>query len=326
MPTVDARVDAIWTVQAHRPRCAGSPSNAVDRSRRYDAPHARSPIDAPPPARCARWSCQRVDRSRATRPRRTRRRPSASDPPGPTPTTPVPPRSRRRSRPRSSPSPGRRNAPEVAAPAVNPTAIVPGAVHRSSLAISATYDVNVRLSVATRRVGGKAVIEARNRSGAGIDRLLLNTVMAKLGALDLGTVTVDGRSANARVDGQTIVVPLGGVLPDGADDHHRRPVQGPARLVAVGLEVAVHARERHRRHAPLDPVGQPQAPVRAAQPRRPVRDARSARGSRSASARTSRWPSATPGRSSTPPTAAARRPSARPTCATSWSPRRPTTA
>ncbi len=74
----------------------------------------------------------------------------------------------------------------------------------------------MHLSLATRRVGGKAVIEARNRSGAGIDRLLLNTVMAKLGALDLGSVTVDGRRANARIDGQTIVVPLGGVLPDGA--------------------------------------------------------------------------------------------------------------
>ena len=45
---------------------------------------------------------------------------------------------------------------------------------------------------------------------------MLNTVMAKLGALDLGSVTVDGKATSARIDDQTIVVPLGGVLPDGA--------------------------------------------------------------------------------------------------------------
>ena len=40
--------------------------------------------------------------------------------------------------------------------------------------------------------------------------------MARLGALDLGTVTVDGSKVKARIDDQTIIVPLGGVLPDGA--------------------------------------------------------------------------------------------------------------
>ena len=103
-----------------------------------------------------------------------------------------------------------------AASTVNASAIVPGAVHRTSLRISATYDVRIRLSMATRRVSGTVEIEASNRSGDGIDRILLNTVMAKLGRLDLGRVTVDGRRAKARIDGQTIVVPLGGVLPDGA--------------------------------------------------------------------------------------------------------------
>ena len=96
------------------------------------------------------------------------------------------------------------------------TAIVPGAVNRTSLAISATYDVNVRLSVAARRLRGTVRITAQNRSGAGIDRLELNTVMARLGALDLGTVTVDGKRIKPRIDDQTIVVPLGGTLPDGA--------------------------------------------------------------------------------------------------------------
>ena len=102
------------------------------------------------------------------------------------------------------------------AAAVASTAIVPGAVHRTSLAISATYDVHVRLAVATRRLKGSVTITARNRSGAGIDRLELNTVMARLGALDLGPVTVDGTRRKATIDDQTIVVPLGGTLPDGA--------------------------------------------------------------------------------------------------------------
>ena len=113
---------------------------------------------------------------------------------------------------RRPPPPKRRRLHAAAAA----TAIVPGSVHRTSLAITATYDVAVRLGVADRRLAGRVTISARNRSGGGIDRLLLNTVMAKLGALDLRSVTVDGKATNARIDGQTIVVPLGGVLPDGA--------------------------------------------------------------------------------------------------------------
>ena len=100
--------------------------------------------------------------------------------------------------------------------AAAPAAVVPSAVHRTSLAIDATYDANVRLKVAARTLKGKVRIEARNESGGGIDRLMLNTVMARLGALDLGAVTVDGTKVNARIDDQTIIVPLGGTLPDGA--------------------------------------------------------------------------------------------------------------
>jgi hypothetical protein len=96
------------------------------------------------------------------------------------------------------------------------TAIVPGAVHRTSLAIDATYDINVRLKVAARTLKGSVTIDARNESGDGIDRLMLNTVMARLGALDLGAVTVDGSRVKARIDDQTIIVPLGGTLADGA--------------------------------------------------------------------------------------------------------------
>jgi hypothetical protein len=55
-----------------------------------------------------------------------------------------------------------------------------------------------------------------NTSGGPIDRLELNTLVARLGGLQLDAVTVDGRPVSATVDDQTIVVPLGGVLPEGA--------------------------------------------------------------------------------------------------------------
>jgi hypothetical protein len=104
---------------------------------------------------------------------------------------------------------------DVPAPA-SPTAIVPGSVNRTSLAIRATYSANVRLAFGARTLKGRVAIRAQNQSGAGIDRLELNTVMARLGHLHLGRVTVDGTAVKSTVSDQTIVVPLGGVLPDGA--------------------------------------------------------------------------------------------------------------
>jgi aminopeptidase N len=103
-------------------------------------------------------------------------------------------------------------------PIVTPaaSAIVPGSVHRTSLNVRATYDVHVRLGVAARTVSGRVEITAQNRSGAGIDRLELNTVMPRLGGMRLGPTTVDGVAVKPSVDDQTILVPLGGVLPDGA--------------------------------------------------------------------------------------------------------------
>ncbi len=96
------------------------------------------------------------------------------------------------------------------------SAIVPGSVNRTSLAIRATYAVAVRLAVAARTLRGSVSITARNDSGGGIDRLELNSVMAPLGGLRLGTLTVDGVAVHPMIDDQTIVVPLGGVLPAGA--------------------------------------------------------------------------------------------------------------
>jgi len=105
--------------------------------------------------------------------------------------------------------------PTAIAPAP-PGAIVPGSVNRSTLRMTATYDVSARLAVRARVLRGTATITARNDAGVGIDIVRLNSTMGALGGLALGTVTVDGTAVRATRSGQTITVPLGGVLPDGA--------------------------------------------------------------------------------------------------------------
>ncbi len=104
-------------------------------------------------------------------------------------------------------------------PTASPTpasAIVPGSVDRSSLDLSATYEVDARLDFGTRALTVETAITVRNDSGAGIDRLELNTIAVRLGDPTGLTATVDGQAAAATVDDQTIVVPLGGILPAGS--------------------------------------------------------------------------------------------------------------
>jgi hypothetical protein len=105
--------------------------------------------------------------------------------------------------------------PEASGEPTMPTAIVPGSVDRSSLDVSATYRVNAAITVGTGALDVWTRIVATNVSGDGIDRLELNTVAARLGALRITTSTVDDRSVDVKVDDQTLIVPLGGVLPDG---------------------------------------------------------------------------------------------------------------
>lgn len=97
-----------------------------------------------------------------------------------------------------------------------PSAIEPGAVERSSLDLRATYDVDLRLDSTSGAMVVVSTMSVTNTSGGPIDRLELNTVAARLGRLRLVSVTVDDRPATARIDDQTLVVPLGGFLPDGA--------------------------------------------------------------------------------------------------------------
>ncbi|MBI2763791.1 MAG: hypothetical protein HYX54_08605 [Chloroflexi bacterium] len=93
---------------------------------------------------------------------------------------------------------------------------MPGVADRTSLSIEATYDVDVEISVGTGEIAVQTVIGLRNESGGPIDRVELNAIAARLGRMTISGTTVDGLAVTASVDDQTITVPLGGILPDGA--------------------------------------------------------------------------------------------------------------
>ncbi len=94
--------------------------------------------------------------------------------------------------------------------------LVPGTVNRTSLNLEASYDARIRIGWGTRNVKVESTATIRNTSGMSIDRVELNTVAARLGGMTLTGAFVDGQAVEARVSDQTIVVPLGGVLPSGA--------------------------------------------------------------------------------------------------------------
>jgi hypothetical protein len=93
--------------------------------------------------------------------------------------------------------------------------IVAGSVGRSSLKLDATYDTYLKLSWATRAVWVDSVAMITNSSGGPIDRIELNTIAARLGGMRLRGATVDGVTVKPTVKDQTILVPLGGILPAG---------------------------------------------------------------------------------------------------------------
>ena len=93
--------------------------------------------------------------------------------------------------------------------------LLPGSVNRTSMAVNATYDVKASLNFATRVLKATTTITLRNDSGEPIDRLELNTVATRLGAMKLGAVTSAGKAVTATVHDQTIHVPLGGILGTG---------------------------------------------------------------------------------------------------------------
>jgi hypothetical protein len=119
------------------------------------------------------------------------------------------------SRPEPTQLPTSGSASPAPPPALDPagSSIVPGTVNRTSINLVATYDADVALGYGDRSLRVDARITVTNRSGAGVDRIELNTIAGPLGNLRLRLVQVDGRDVPATMDDQTIVVPLGGVLP-----------------------------------------------------------------------------------------------------------------
>lgn len=112
--------------------------------------------------------------------------------------------------------------------------IQPGHVGRTSLHLLATYDANLGLSHATRSFVVDSAAAITNTSGGPIDRVELNTAVARLGDLRLSSVTVDGQVVAARVSDQTIVVPLGGILPVGAQTVVRVRYRATLRTTLTG--------------------------------------------------------------------------------------------
>ena len=111
---------------------------------------------------------------------------------------------------------------------IGDAAIVPGSVNRSSLHLDATYRATLKLTWATRAIWVDSTATIRNTSGGPIDRVELNTIAARLGGIRLRPVGVDAATVVAAVHDQTLVVPLGGILPAGGTVHIR--VRFSARL------------------------------------------------------------------------------------------------
>ena len=166
--------------------------------------------------------------------------------------------------------------------------------------LTARYLVGLNLRFGRPLVPGQHGPTITNTSGGSIDRVEFNTIAARLGGMRLHVVEVEGRRARRRRSrDQTIVVPLGGVLPRATRSGSVSTTTPRSRL-ARRLELDVHAGQRHRRCLPLDPVGQPCDARSPAEPRRPVRDTERARRSSSTSPRIGDWSS------HRPPTSASR--------------------
>lgn len=120
------------------------------------------------------------------------------------------------------------SAPPVAAsaPAVRATApamtilaaasqIQPGSVDRTSPRVTAEYRATLDLAFGTRRISVDSTATITNTSGGPIDRVELNTIAGPLGGMTMRGAWVDATPVTAKRTDQTIVVPLGGILPEG---------------------------------------------------------------------------------------------------------------
>jgi hypothetical protein len=106
---------------------------------------------------------------------------------------------------------------------------VPGSVDRTSLALRAAYDVELKLNYTRRTLSAASTMLVTNVSGGPVDRLELNAVAARLGRLAISSLTVDGVAVSPTISDQTLIVPLGGILPDGASTSVRIVFRATAR-------------------------------------------------------------------------------------------------
>jgi hypothetical protein len=97
-----------------------------------------------------------------------------------------------------------------------PSAIQPGSVNRTSLALRVSYDVKLSLGYGSRAIRVDSLMTITNRSGGPVDRVELNTIAARLGGLRVRAASVASKAVSIGVHDQTLVMPLGGILADGA--------------------------------------------------------------------------------------------------------------
>jgi len=96
------------------------------------------------------------------------------------------------------------------------SAIQPGSVDRTSPRVRAEYRATLDLDYGTRKLSVDSTATITNQTDGPIDRVELNTIAGPLGSIVIRGAWVDGGAVSAKRTDQTIVVPLGGILPEGA--------------------------------------------------------------------------------------------------------------
>ena len=120
----------------------------------------------------------------------------------------------------------------------------PPARAASSVHLEATYDTVLKLAWTSRAVYVDSRATVKNTSGAAIDRIEFNTIATRLGGLRLQPTRVDGATVAATISDQTISVPLGKSLANGATTMVQIRYSATLRSTPDRLELAVHEGER----------------------------------------------------------------------------------
>lgn len=109
-----------------------------------------------------------------------------------------------------------------------------GSVNATSMDLTAEYTATVTLNYGTRSFRVSETIAIRNTSRIAIDRLELNTIVARLGGMAITGASVDGHTVHPTVSDQTIHLPLGGILDPGASTQVRVSYRATLRSTTSG--------------------------------------------------------------------------------------------